>query len=56
LDDLRTKAKLSHNQMIGLKYYTEFAERIPRDEVAQIEHFVCKIYLAEMKMNLYFGR
>ncbi|CAF1264141.1 unnamed protein product [Adineta ricciae] len=40
LDDLRTKAKLTHNQMIGLKYYSEFLERIPRDEVTQIEHVV----------------
>ncbi|CAF1093694.1 unnamed protein product [Rotaria sp. Silwood1] len=37
LDDLRTKAKLSHNQQIGLKYYDEFLERMPRDEVAEIE-------------------
>lgn len=40
MDDLRTKAKLSHNQMIGLKYSEEFMERIPRNEVAQIENVV----------------
>ena len=40
LDDLRTNAKLSHNQTIGLKYYNEFRERIPRDEVTEIENVV----------------
>ncbi|CAF2819088.1 unnamed protein product [Rotaria sp. Silwood2] len=40
LDDLRTKARLTHNQMIGLKYCSEFLERIPRDEVTQIESVV----------------
>ncbi len=40
MDDLRTKAKLTHNQMIGLKYCSEFLERIPRDEVTQIENVV----------------
>jgi DNA polymerase lambda len=40
LDDLRTKAKLTHNQMIGLKYCSAFLERIPREEVAQIENAV----------------
>lgn len=39
-DDLRTKAKLSHNQMIGLKYCQEFLQRIPRDEVTEIENVV----------------
>jgi hypothetical protein len=29
--------------MIGLKYCSEFLERIPRDEVAEIENVVCKI-------------
>lgn len=40
LDDLRTKAKLSQNQQVGLKYYDEFLERIPRDEVTEIEAIV----------------
>ncbi|CAF5053323.1 unnamed protein product, partial [Rotaria socialis] len=30
LNDVRTKAKLSQNQTVGLKYYDEFLERIPR--------------------------
>jgi len=40
LDDVRTKAKLSQNQQVGLKYYDEFLERIPRDEVTEIEAVV----------------
>ena len=35
------KAKLSDNQQVGLKYYDEFLERIPRDEVSEIEAVVC---------------
>ena len=27
--------------MIGLKYCSEFLERIPRDEVTEIENVVC---------------
>ncbi|CAF1639327.1 unnamed protein product, partial [Didymodactylos carnosus] len=30
LDDLRAKAHLTHNQQVGLKYYDEFLQRIPR--------------------------
>ena len=40
LDDLRTKAKLTRQQLIGLKYYDEFLQRIPRDEAARIEKTV----------------
>jgi len=43
LDDLRTKAKLTHNQTIGLKYFDEFLERIPRDEIRQIENVVYNV-------------
>ncbi|CAF3806565.1 unnamed protein product [Rotaria magnacalcarata] len=46
LDDVRTKAKLSQNQTVGLKYYDEFRERIPRDEVAEIETVVKEHALA----------
>jgi DNA polymerase beta len=38
LDDLRKNfSKLNKHQQIGLKYFEEFNERIPRAEVAQIE-------------------
>ena len=37
LDDLQTKASLNRNQKIGLKYYDELLERIPRDEATKIE-------------------
>ena len=40
LDDLRTRARLTRTQEIGLKYYDEFNTRIPRDEVTRIETIV----------------
>ncbi|CAF1463730.1 unnamed protein product [Adineta steineri] len=46
LDDLRTKAKLSDNQQVGLKYYDEFLERMPRNEVCEIEAVVKEHALA----------
>jgi DNA polymerase lambda len=41
LDDLKADdAGLTRNQRIGLKYYDEFLERMPRSEAAQIEAVV----------------
>lgn len=40
LDDLRTKAKLTKAQQIGLKYFEDFKQRIPRDEVERIEKLI----------------
>jgi len=40
LEDLRTKADLTFQQKIGLKFYDEFLEKIDRKEVEEIENFV----------------
>ena len=41
LDDLRSvQSTLTRNQQIGLKYYDEFLDRMPRAEAAQIEAMV----------------
>ncbi|XP_041317148.1 DNA polymerase lambda isoform X2 [Pyrgilauda ruficollis] len=37
LDDIRTKATLTSQQAVGLKHYTDFLERMPREEAAEIE-------------------
>ena len=38
LDDLRAiESSLTRNQRIGLKYYDEFLDRMPRAEAVQIE-------------------
>jgi len=53
LDDLRSiKSSLTRNQRIGLKYYDEFMDRMPRSEAAEIEATVttpapaCIVYAA----------
>ncbi|KAM6443167.1 DNA polymerase lambda isoform 1-T5 [Liasis olivaceus] len=40
LDDIRTRASLTSQQAIGLKYYEDFLERMPRQEAAEIEQTV----------------
>ncbi|XP_029545231.1 DNA polymerase lambda [Salmo trutta] len=40
LEDIRTKANLNHNQIIGLKHYDDFLDRMPREEAAAIEKTV----------------
>ncbi|XP_048744218.2 DNA polymerase lambda-like isoform X2 [Ostrea edulis] len=40
LDDLRTKAKLTHQQKIGLNHYDDILDRMPRSEAAAIEQVV----------------
>ncbi|XP_058045358.1 DNA polymerase lambda [Ahaetulla prasina] len=40
LDDIRTRASLTSQQVIGLKYYEDFLERMPRQEAAEIEQTV----------------
>eukprot|EP00698_Gefionella_okellyi_P001644 TRINITY_DN11547_c0_g1_i1.p1 TRINITY_DN11547_c0_g1~~TRINITY_DN11547_c0_g1_i1.p1 ORF type:complete len:771 (+),score=184.38 TRINITY_DN11547_c0_g1_i1:241-2313(+) len=45
LEDVRTLAKLTRQQEIGLKYFHEFEERIPRDEVTVVEETVRAVAL-----------
>uniref|UniRef100_A0A8C8MLW8 DNA polymerase n=1 Tax=Oncorhynchus tshawytscha TaxID=74940 RepID=A0A8C8MLW8_ONCTS len=40
LEDIRTKANLNHSQIIGLKHYDDFLDRMPREEAAAIEETV----------------
>ena len=40
LEDLKNHGKLTCQQEIGLKYYDEFLERMPREEAGQIEEVV----------------
>nr|XP_023027324.1 DNA polymerase beta-like [Leptinotarsa decemlineata] len=46
LEDLKKNTdKLTHHQLIGLKYFEDFEKRIPREEIKKIE----KIILDELK-------
>ncbi|XP_015203113.2 DNA polymerase lambda isoform X1 [Lepisosteus oculatus] len=40
LEDIRTKAALTSQQVIGLKHYDDFLDRMPREEAAEIEKTV----------------
>lgn len=46
LEDLKTHGKLTRQQEIGLKYYDEFLERMPREEAGKIEEMVKKAALS----------
>lgn len=52
LDDLRSKATLTRNQQIGLKYYDELMDRMPREEATQIEAVVSYLYLL-LQLQIY---
>ncbi|KAL3863874.1 hypothetical protein ACJMK2_005601 [Sinanodonta woodiana] len=41
LEDLHSKAKLTHQQQVGLKHYDDFLDRMLREEAAKIEKTVC---------------
>jgi hypothetical protein len=47
LDDLREKANLTRQQKIGLKHHEEFLQRIPRDEVIEIEKIVGILFVKD---------
>jgi len=40
LEDLRERASLTKNQQIGLKYYDDILDRMPREEAGRIEAIV----------------
>ncbi|XP_038614459.1 DNA polymerase lambda [Tachyglossus aculeatus] len=40
LEDVRSKATLTSQQVIGLKHYEDFLDRMPREEAAEIEETV----------------
>ncbi|XP_030806894.1 DNA polymerase lambda [Camarhynchus parvulus] len=46
LDDIRSKATLTSQQAVGLRHYTDFLERMPREEAAEIEQTVRQAALA----------
>lgn len=50
LDDLKTKAHLTRHQTIGLKYYDELLDRMPRSEAAEIEAVVCAVNHSNFKL------
>ncbi len=56
LEDVRQKADLSPNQLIGLDHYDDFQQRIPRNEVAQHAAVVEQaLKAADPKMQLIIG-
>ncbi|KAL4809610.1 hypothetical protein BDV18DRAFT_157359 [Aspergillus unguis] len=47
LEDLRTRASLTHAQRVGLERYFDFSQRIPRNEVQAHGDFVQKVVQKE---------
>eukprot|EP01080_Neovahlkampfia_damariscottae_P007078 gene7078-11241_t len=45
IDDLEEKCELTHQQKIGIKYHSDLQEKIPREEVEEIENKVKSIIL-----------
>ncbi|XP_069095661.1 DNA polymerase lambda isoform X3 [Pleurodeles waltl] len=43
LNDIRTKATLTSQQVVGLKYYEDLLDRMPREEAAEIEQTVREV-------------
>ncbi len=40
LDDVRKRKDLTEQQLVGLKYFDDFQERIPADVVGHVEEIV----------------
>jgi DNA polymerase beta len=52
IDDLKKNInKLNHHQQIGLKYYEELNERIPRNEVEKHDEYIMKV-LSEVDQRI----
>jgi DNA polymerase beta len=43
--------KLTHHQIIGLKYYQQFTKRIPRQVITQIEHKIQKLLIMYLEIK-----
>ena len=43
MDELQRSGILNRQQQIGVKYYDEFIERMPREEVTEIETKVVQL-------------
>lgn len=43
MDELQCSGILNRQQQIGVKYYDEFIERMPREEVTEIEAKVVQL-------------
>lgn len=51
LEDLKTKAKLSENQKVGIEHYDDFLARIPRHEV-QLHHKFVKQHIEKIEPRI----
>ncbi|ORY39402.1 Nucleotidyltransferase [Rhizoclosmatium globosum] len=51
LEDVKSKATLTRDQQLGIKYYDDFLQRIPRSECSKIAEFVTKM-VHELDANL----
>ncbi|CAD7699589.1 unnamed protein product [Ostreobium quekettii] len=48
IDDVRRRGDLTETQVVGLKYYEDFQQTIPRDEVEAIAEEVCALAAREI--------
>lgn len=50
MEELQEKTDLTFQQKIGLKHYADINEKMPREEVAEIEKHV-SIFVYKHKLN-----